>query len=218
MTNLQQLLPSVPPTRRSTSPKRVGSVLEIAFIISVGIFATLSVISLRSQVNFKFDMSIQQVQDAGFYVYKLPQEYELKYGLRPHVWLNSFTHHCTKRWDSWNPIHIVYINDSQTQQFEIRISPHDEVWDSHSPKRIISIDATWIPKREVEGYSDQKGISLHFVDKYGMDVAISSNMREAQLITILQYITYVGPDPDTVGNPWKQACEAQSSNSPSTYN
>lgn len=158
--------------------------------------------------QFVGERSIDELSQAGFYVYVFPDAYEIQSDWRRVVKLSSFNKQCSGFFseDTWNPIYVTYSNGSDSA-FEIRISPQDAIWDMSKTTKIISLDVDWIPTNQGEYYlTETNQINIKAKDIFGMDIIFTSNLSADTLAELIKRLEYKGPSLTTVNDPWQAAC------------
>jgi hypothetical protein len=172
-------------------------------------FSTIFLLVACDSVLSNHERSIEELSQAGYYVYILSDDYQNRFGWDRVVSMWSFDKQCSGFFseDTWNPISAIYRNDPG-DFFEVRISPQDAIWDVSKPANTISLDVQWIPSGEGTYYITDSGqVSLMIEDNFGMDVVVSSNLQLNYIIDLINQLAYIGPNPATVNNPWQAVCD-----------
>lgn len=180
---------------------KINALLLICLIV-------LSILSGCASLLNNDERSVNELANAGFYVYAFPDKYENQNHWKKIIKLSSFDSQCADFFsnDNWNPIYIDYTDD-QKDAFEIRISPQDAIWDKNVTASTIPLEATWIPTQKGEYYSSGNGGTIIKIkDKYAMDVIISSYLSPQMLADIITHLEYHGANPVLGTNPWKDNC------------
>ncbi len=164
-------------------------------------------ISNQSEIDYN-SLSPQQLEEAGYYSYIFPSGYEQQFEWERTIHMMSFDEHCAKRWQDgvrWNPVVVEYMRGDI--DFTIFISPNDTFFDSLQNTSAIPLIADWIPTQTGRYTVLSNGITwIKIKDTVGMDVVISSDLEPDRMAEIITHLEYNGPDSDTIGNPWVNAC------------
>jgi hypothetical protein len=71
----------------------------------------------------------------------------------------------------------------------------------------ISLNYSWIREGQGEYNLTENGLTLiRFTDQLGMDIRVEGDMEADALAELIGALEYVGPDIESVGNPWGNAC------------
>lgn len=155
-------------------------------------------------------LSPQQLIDEGYYAYLFPEDFAIQSGWTVNLRMHSFNYHCSKSSDVvWNPVTVVYSN-SFDEDIDIRISPPNTnpFFDDNATIEEIPLTVEWIPSQIGQYYIRQSGgTTMRFTDRFGMDIVIISSLQHDELVLLISELEYFGPDIDSVGNPWVDACQ-----------
>lgn len=152
--------------------------------------------------------SRQELVDAGYYVYVFPKDFANEAGWAVNVSMYSFDDHCKSSEYPWNPMTIDYSNAADAY-ITITISFYNSpFFDERAIIEEIPLDIDWIPNQTGEYYYHDSGATMMmFSDRLGMEIVMMSSLQLEELIPLISKLEYVGPDLDSVGNPWFEACK-----------
>jgi hypothetical protein len=155
------------------------------------------------------DPTVEQLNDRGYYVYILPDEYQTDLDWTQAIHIHSFDIHCRNPVSGFfNPVRVIYKDANGTTVLTIGIAPYYALWDHGITTTTIPLLLGWIPDKAGEYYLAGEGtVTLKLQDMLGMDVVMFSILELDQLVEVINWLEYVGPDIDSVGNPWIKVCE-----------
>ena len=160
--------------------------------------------------------SLEGLAEWGYYAYVLPEEQENLLGLRRSVRLATADGHCNQSFSNVyiDPVYVTYYSDGQTIYLITRVSTGRVLLDSFEDYRFeiplpIALDYPWIPDQEGRYNFTEDGLTqIRFKDHLGMDIRVEAPIEPEALADLIGMLEYVGPDVDSVGNPWANACKS----------
>jgi hypothetical protein len=152
----------------------------------------------------------EKLTERGFYVLVLPESEVSERAWKQEVSIYSWDAHCgVLPGDTYNPLTVTYEDVSRSCTFKIQVGLWSIVWDrSQATERNEFFVDSWLNKdglvihcgREAE---DNFWRNLyHFSDMQGFGVDIQSSLSVSETLDLIEYLEYVGPPLETLGNPW----------------
>src|SRR5690606_2707636 len=94
----------------------------------------------------------QQLANAGYYAYTLPERYATDLNWSQDINIYSFDIHCTPVSSSefFNPINITYRDSEDNKMLTVGIAPRYEVWDRRKTTTSITLDSEWVLNKQAE--------------------------------------------------------------------
>ena len=161
----------------------------------------------QTRIDF-YNLTVQQLTDAGYYAYLLPDSYTTSLGWKRNIrmGMGQFDWQCGgSHASNWNPVVIEYHDGTGKWLFDISIEQQDALFEDSKATDSVAVHVAWIPSHT--GISYPNGTRMKFKDRIGMEVVFSSYLGSDELVNLISKLEYVGPNLKSVGNPWKNACK-----------
>jgi hypothetical protein len=179
-------------------------------VMLIFLFVILALAACSNASQTDLHLTEQQLANAGYYAYVLPERYETDLHWSQDIHIYSFNVHCTPVSSSefFNPVNISYKDEEDNPVLTVSIAPDYEVWDRRKTTTSITLESEWVSDKEGEYYLTDVGtIALKFTDVLDMEVVVFSSFELGNLTEVIEQLQYMGPNIDDVGNPWLAACE-----------
>ena len=193
--------------------KNTGHNLRVAFFFLIIIIATSFLPACGNDANKETEQhitSLTQLIKYGYYTFVLPSYIEERLGWHKEIYMWSKNAHCKGISSSqmWNPVILHYFDNEEIKKLSIVISPFDEIWNHWQLHTEIPLSSKWINGDIVQYEMLEDGaIRFFFEDIFAMNVTIWSTLSLEESINIIAELEYLGPEPDSINNPWESACE-----------
>jgi hypothetical protein len=145
--------------------------------------------------------------EQGFYAYVLPDGFVVAQGWQvAEVEKDNWEAHCLGGPSApWNPVTIIYHDETGTEQFSIRVSDRDVIWNRSRSSVETEVDLTYAAQGSGLVYRDAKQSPVKFLDSFGNDVVVDGLLPVEDKLELIRRLDYVGPPVDTFVNPWSAA-------------
>jgi len=154
-----------------------------------------------------FHPSYDEIRDAGFYIYALPDKNVSNRNWTESIWILSFDRHCNaiySGFEAYNPIHVNYRNEAQETVLAIQIGPWTAPWRSDEFVTPIALNTSIAKDNLAYGNTDASHPAIRFIDQYDVSVIVSARLSLAELSQIVSELEYIGP-PALTTSPWNIA-------------
>lgn len=178
------------------------------YLILFGLLFAL--VSCKSSKDTDLYPTIEEIIDAGFYVYVLPASFSESGNITTDYRIFSWNLHCDRAEPSreYSRMRIIYgIRGVDEHRFQINITPKDTITNHSVEAKSVTLRSPYIPTKLGEYYIAENGIIfVRFKDMFGMDTYVSSSFDIGETIAMINQLEYRGPDISSVGNPWEDIC------------
>jgi hypothetical protein len=174
----------------------------------VGIWLFLVLLLLAQTSGCSSNKSpFAEMIERGFYAYVLPDEFIVPQGWQvTEVEKDNWEAHCLGGPSApWNPITVIYLDETGTEQLRIRVSDRDVIWNRSRSSEEIVVDLTYAAQGSGLVYRDAKQSPVKFPDSFGNEVVVDGPLPVEDKRELIGRLDYVGPPADTFVNPWSAA-------------
>ncbi|MCC6617186.1 MAG: hypothetical protein IT320_27175 [Anaerolineae bacterium] len=156
------------------------------------------------------NLTVEQLRDAGYYGYLLPEWAAEANDLSVRISMDSFDAQCSPDSGSDNPVRILYTDADGLSYVGISIAPYNTDWDNTGTVReTLAINAEWVPSRSGQLDLFVNGNPIVLVeDTFGHEVVFFTRLSLPELVAFIQSLSYAGPPVETWEDPWVANCES----------
>lgn len=159
--------------------------------------------------------SYTELEEAGFYVYVLPEDVATEHGWAQEITIWSFDRHCKglTAVEQSNPLQVFYRSPSDDKEkpqnryaFDVQLgpwSPPRGMKGSWSAVELMVDGSPMVAQSRVEeSATGDVFVEVYFTDTLGSRVYVSSWLPFTETISLIDQLHYVGPSLDTIVDPW----------------
>ncbi len=159
--------------------------------------------------------SYTELEEAGFYVYVLPEDVVMEHGWVQEISIWSFDRHCKglTAVEQSNPLEVFYQSPSDEKEelqnrsaFSVRLGPWSPPWGRAGSWSDVELmfDGNPVTAQYKLGDSSVDNVfaGVRFTDTLGSPIYVSSWLPFTETVSLIDQLQYVGPSLDTFVDPW----------------